>query len=37
MWKARKQLITIYTKCLPSIKIFKRVTYAQLFAAMFVK
>lgn len=37
MCRVREQLITIYTNGSTSIKIFKFVTYAQLFAAMFGK
>jgi len=37
MYWSREQLITIYTNGSPSIKIFKLVTYAQLFAVMFGK
>lgn len=37
MCRAREKLITIYTNGSPSIKIFKLVTYAQLFAVMFGK
>lgn len=37
MYRAREQIITIYTNGSPSTKIFKLVTYAQLFAVMFGK
>lgn len=37
MCRAKEQLITICTNGSPSIKIFKLVTYAQLFAVMFGK
>lgn len=33
-WKVMEQLITIYTNGSRSIKIFRLVTYTQLFAAM---
>lgn len=37
MYRAREQLITIYTNDSPSIKVLKFVTYAQLFAVVFGK
>lgn len=37
MWRVKEQLITIYTNGSPSIKTWKLVTYAHLFAAMFGK
>lgn len=37
MCRVREQLITIYTNGSTSIKIFKFVTYTQLFAATFCK
>lgn len=37
MWRVKEQLITIYTNGSPSMKTWKLVTYAHLFAAMFGK
>lgn len=37
MQKIKEQLITIYTNGLPSIKIIKLVSYAQVFAVKFGK